>query len=108
MVTKPAIPDLSLDIKTIHRALRIPIPINNQINAIALEEKLTWTSVSLSLLQRGMTQYVHKKGRFHCQACSNSFPNKKMHLVPIGFEEFIFCDDCFFSEAYKDFIRKIL
>lgn len=108
MQSKELQSDLTLRLKTIRRTFRMPINLDNQIKAITDEEVKNYTDISLALLQRGMKQYIHKKGTFYCQRCKQQNSNKKMHLVPIGFEEFIFCDNCFFSDGWKDFVREIL
>ena len=97
-----------LNIKTVLRAFRIPIPLENQIKALSLKNKTTYTDSVITLLVRSLKSYSEKKGVFYCQACSSENPVKKMHLVPVGFEEFIFCDECFFNDKYKEFIRRIL
>jgi len=108
MTTNANTSDLTLHIKTVRRAFRIPIPLDNQIMGVMKAESLTYTDAIIVLLQRRLREYQEKHGVFYCQNCSGEYKKKQAHVVPVGFEEFIFCDDCFFSDKYKEFIRKIL
>lgn len=100
--------DLELKIKTVFRAFRVPIPLDNQIRGVARQENLNYSYALIATLNRRLKEYMLKTGLFYCQNCSGEFNKKKIHLIPVGIEEFIFCDECFFSEKYKEFIRRIL
>ena len=100
--------DLTLKIKTVSRTFRVPIPLDNQVLGVARAENKNYTDALIVLLQRRLKEYLAKSGTFYCQQCGGEFKKKHAHEVPVGIEEFIFCDDCFFSDRYKMFIRKIL
>lgn len=100
--------ELALKIKTKFRSFRVPIPLDNQIQALTIKNKTTYTDTLISFLVRSLKNYSDKKGVFYCQKCRTENPVKRMHVIPVGLEEFTFCDDCFFSDGYKEFIRQIL
>src|SRR6202030_3216804 len=102
--------ELQYRIKTTHKTFRIPITLESQILLIAKEEKSNVTAIFLSLVQRGLKQYIHKKGIFYCQLpdCKKQETNKKMHIVPVANEEFLVCDDCYFGEKYRSFVIEMI
>lgn len=100
--------DLSLHIKTVHKDFRLPIPLYNQILGVAKAENLNYSKALIYLVERRLKEYTQKTGLFYCQSCTNEGKKSKMFKVPVGIEEFIFCEDCYFSGKYKEFILRIL
>jgi hypothetical protein len=100
--------ELVLKIRTISRTVRVPMPLDNQVLGICRQDGKTYTDALIYLLQNRLADRANKVGKFFCQCCGLEETTKKQHTVPIGFEKFFFCDDCFFSDKYKEFIKRML
>ena len=95
--------------------LFIEEPMNEEIRTIADCEELDFSSTIRELLTIALRYYKFRQGTLnphapqnskmvYCQVCGGLTKVRYMHTTTVLNEEYKFCEDCFFTDKYKNFI----
>lgn len=83
-----------------------------KLREIAIKEGVEFPVLIRTIIERSLGEYLINhleiKERCFCNKCGRDYPKRKMHLVVIGYTAMVFCDYCFFSGKYKDFIFQLI
>jgi hypothetical protein len=93
--------------------------IYNEVLEVAQLEGMGVHDAINSLLGFALRYYKFKKGTlneskpentktFYCQVCGQLTSMRRVHRVQMLYEEYQFCEPCFFADRYKTFIIQML
>lgn len=87
-----------------------------EIVEVARMEDLELSAAIRELLSISLRYYRFKKGAlnsqspdndklFYCQVCGKQSKLRYLHIASVLNEEYKFCEDCFFADKYKSFVK---
>jgi hypothetical protein len=100
---------------TLSEIVKASVRYNRELEDIGKKEGITLSETIGELLSFGVRYYKFKRGSlnaskpensktFYCQCCRQETSLRRAHHVQMFYEEFHFCEPCFFSDRYKVFL----